>query len=67
MAKSEGRIFVCRETFWHGSELFEAGITRIREGHPIMEGREHLFEPITVHYELERATANPGEKRGETR
>lgn len=66
MAKP-GRIFVCRETFLWGDEVFEAGITRVREGHPILDGKEHLFEELEVHYEVERATANPGEKRGETR
>lgn len=39
------------------------GITRVRAGHPITVGREDLFEPITVHHEVEQATAAPGEKR----
>jgi hypothetical protein len=63
----QGKIFVCRETFALGEMVFLKDITRVREGHPIMEGREHLFKELTVHYEVERATKNPGEKRGEQR
>jgi len=38
--------------------------TRVRAGHPILKGREHLFRPIDAHYEIEQATAAPGERRG---
>jgi hypothetical protein len=34
-----------------------------RKGHPVVEGREHLFKPFTVDNEIEQATASPGEKR----
>ena len=34
-----------------------------REGHPVMEGREELFEPFSVDNDFEQATAAPGEKR----
>jgi len=34
-----------------------------REGHPVVEGREHLFKPFKVDNEIEQATAAPGEKR----
>jgi hypothetical protein len=48
---------------------FHKGVTRVREGHPItkIEGFENIFEPIdaSVHYDVEQATASPGEKRGE--
>ncbi len=45
---------------------FTKGVTRVRVGHPLLKGREHLFDPIemTVHYDVEQATAAPGEKRG---
>jgi hypothetical protein len=45
---------------------FTKGVTRVRAGHPLLKGRESLFEPIdeTVHYDVEQATAAPGEKRG---
>jgi hypothetical protein len=38
--------------------------TRVREGHPVLKGREHLFREIDAHYEVEAASAAPGEVRG---
>lgn len=38
--------------------------TRVREGHPVLAKYGHLFEKIRVHYDVESATAAPGEKRG---
>lgn len=40
---------------------------RVREGHPLLKGREALFEPVDlkVHYDIEQATAAPGERRGQ--
>lgn len=64
---SQGRIYVARESFV--TELdgvpvtVVAGTTRVREGHKLMEGREQFFELLKVHYEVERATAAPGEVR----
>ena len=47
--------------------MLRRGITTVRAGHPIAEGHEQLFEPITVHFDrgapVEQATAAPGEKR----
>lgn len=66
-----GRVFVARETFsWTDADgvplIAHAGQTRVREGHPLLAGREHLFDPVEgqVHYDVEQATAAPGEKRG---
>jgi hypothetical protein len=60
---------VAKESFvtsWDGEDRqFLAGITRVRVGHPILVGREQLFEPLRAHYEVEQATAAPGERRGE--
>lgn len=68
MAKSHGTIYVARESFstiLKGEHIpVVGGRTRVREGHPLLKGREHLFEPLTVDYEMEQATAAPGEKRG---
>ncbi|WP_119728343.1 hypothetical protein [Thermomonospora amylolytica] len=52
-------------TFDYNGEriVVHAGITRVRAGHPMLEGREDLFEPIDVHYDVEDATARPGAKR----
>lgn len=65
----KGAIYVARESFT--TELADgtpihvrSGVTRVREGHPLLVGREELFEPMTVDYEVEQATAAPGEKRG---
>jgi hypothetical protein len=37
-------ILVCTEAFWVGNELIPTGAT-IREGHPIIKGREQFFKP----------------------
>jgi hypothetical protein len=41
-------------------------ITRVREGHPLLKRREHMFRLIDAHYEVEQATKAPGEKRGDS-
>lgn len=68
MAKSQGQIFVARETFMtevDGAPVaVHANVTRVREGHPLLSGREHMFAPLEVHFEVEQATKAPGEKRG---
>jgi hypothetical protein len=64
----QGEILVAKETFtkrFQGADYtFTAGRDRVRAGHPILQGIEHLFEPIWPHYEIEQATSAPGEKRG---
>lgn len=40
-----------------------AGHTRVRGGHVLLEQYPEFFEPIDVHYDVEQATAAPGEKR----
>ena len=37
--------------------------TRVREGHPILRMYPHLFTVMRVHYDVEAATAAPGEVR----
>lgn len=37
--------------------------TYVREGHWILEKYGHLFHPVRVQYDVEQATAAPGEKR----
>jgi hypothetical protein len=41
------------------------GHTRARRGHEIVKAAPNLWKQIDVHYEVEQATAAPGEKRGE--
>lgn len=44
---------------------FTKDVTLVRAGHPLLKGRSHLFKKVeqSVHYEVEQATAAPGEKR----
>ncbi len=42
---------------------FEMDVTRVREGHPIIDRYPHLFREIQVDYEWETATDRPGEER----
>ena len=68
VSAAEGRILVAVESFSREFEgaphTFSAGVTRVREGHPILKGIEHLFRPIDAHYDVEAASAAPGEVRG---
>lgn len=48
--------------------MLRRGITRVRAGHPLLKGREALFDAVSVDFEwpdkpVESATAAPGEKR----
>jgi hypothetical protein len=43
---------------------YYAGTTRVRAGHPLLKAAPGKFEPMTLDYETEQATAAPGEKRG---
>lgn len=62
------RIFVATESFAtviDGEPInVQKGITRVREGHPLMAGREGFFKELDVQYDVEQATAAPGELRG---
>jgi hypothetical protein len=71
MGDSQSDIFVAKESFSATvdgeSIVVRKGQTRVRGGHPLLEGREALFEPVdlSVHYDIEQATKAPGEKRGQ--
>lgn len=60
-------VYVCKESGafeWNGDMVVvNKGVTRVRAGHPMLDAHPELFEEITVHYDVERATAAPGEKR----
>ncbi len=62
-------VLIARDSFvleYEGAPVsIVGGVTRVRSGHPMLKGVEHLFEPMTVHYDIEQATAAPGEKRGQ--
>lgn len=68
--KNEGRIFVARSSFSatiDGTDYtVHKDLTRVREGHPLLDGdRAQFFEVMVVDYDIEQATAAPGERRGE--
>lgn len=61
-------ILVARESFsgvLPDGTAFDAiaGETRVRAGHASAKAWPDYFEPIDVHYDVEQATAAPGEKR----
>jgi hypothetical protein len=66
--KNPGReVFVPNDSFSADVDgvamSFVKDHTRVREGHPVLAKYPHLFEPMYVHYDVEAATAAPGEKR----
>jgi hypothetical protein len=66
---NEGRVFVARNTFVANvdgvPQAVHKGVTRVREGHEILVNNPQFFEEVgqDVHYEVESATSEPGEKR----
>lgn len=62
-----GKLYVATETFSvDGYRTITKDVTRVREGHPLLDQFPHLFREADAHYEweVEQATAAPGEKRG---
>lgn len=52
---TEPGLYVGKEpaTFEHeGAPVFIGPTIVVRAGHPIMKGREHLFAPLVVHFDL---------------
>lgn len=72
--KGSGGVFVATESFAvemadGSTAIIHKGITRAREGHEVMAGgRRQFWEPVDdrVDYDVEQATAAPGETRGGT-
>jgi hypothetical protein len=55
---TEPDLYVGKEpaTFdYEGSPVFIGPTIVVRAGHPIMQGRESLFVPLVVHYDVEPA------------
>jgi hypothetical protein len=64
--RSGDAMFVAKESFVAIVGGVEERINKgdlVREGHAVLEGREKLFKPVEVQYDMEQATAAPGEKR----
>lgn len=67
-----GAVYVATETFATVDDagaplVVHKGATRVREGHGLLDRYPHYFEEanLHVHYDIEAATAEPGELRGE--
>ena len=58
VANSSGVIKVDGEVY-----RYSKGQTRIRAGHPILRAIPDKFAPLALDYDVEQATAAPGEKR----
>lgn len=67
---AEGKIYVAAQdglcVLEDGRVItLKAGVTRVREGHPLLKGREVMFRELDVHYDLEDARSAPEEKKAE--
>ncbi len=70
-ASRKSEVWVASETVQvqladGSSEFLYEGITRAREGAAILSEHRGYFKPVDdgVHFDVEQATASPGEKRG---
>ncbi len=67
---SKPKYYRCKESFvtqYNGETVNVAAGEIVRAGHPILKRRESHFEPVDHfgRFDVEQATAAPGEKRGE--
>lgn len=64
-------MYVARETFFaliDGQRVMvKKGRDLVRAGHVLLEKYPDKFKPAPVRFDVEQATAAPGEKRGEPR
>lgn len=63
----KGQIYECVEAFsilYQGVPITVTAGERVREGHELLERARAHFRPLTIQYDIERATKAPGEKRG---
>lgn len=58
---SKSDIYICKENAMVPLDgvptLFTKGQTRVRAGHELLKLYPELFEPITVHYDVEEDTS----------
>lgn len=50
----EGKVYQAKGPFLVSVDGHQVAVQRgttVREGHPLLSGREHLFEPFTVDFE----------------
>lgn len=61
---AEGKIYVaCQDglcVLENGDVItLTTGVTRVREGHPLLKGRESMFKELDIHYDLEDTRSAP--------
>lgn len=69
MAKDKHELYVANQsaaTVVDGEEVWIAKGDLVRGGHPILAGRDWLFDPAEgyVRFDMEQADSKPGVKRG---
>lgn len=69
MAKPKSGYYRAKESFvtmFEGEQINVAAGELVRAGHPLLKRREELFEEVESfgRFDVEQATAAPGEKRG---
>jgi hypothetical protein len=55
-------VVIANTSFSAGTRAVTKGET-FRASHPVVQGREELFDPFVVDNDVEQATAAPGERR----
>jgi hypothetical protein len=65
-------LYEARESFVTMLDGEQVAVSRgdlVRKGHPLLKGRDELFRPAEgyIRFDVEQATAAPGEKRGGSR
>jgi hypothetical protein len=65
--KHEGKIYTPKESFVASVDGIDTALVRnrdyVREGHELLRRFPDMFEEMRVTYEVEQATAAPGERR----
>lgn len=65
---AEGKIYVAKTDgmIQRGDGSFvtvKAGVTRVREGHELLNGRMGMFRELDVHYDLEDSRSAPEQEK----